>query len=525
MRIKKIILVFSLFVISAMIFTACTTNGENSTSDKRLGNTNYNISNGGRVDVENGWIYYSLDDGLYKCKEDGTKKIKIFESEGGVYHINVVDDWVYFNNIGVYRIKTDGTCYEQLAGEDVRGGLHLVDGKIYNSSEYRMDFDGKNKDEIYNMNVASGYSLNIVDGYIYFYDKEVNTNEDKIFKMKLDGSELQAIYDGRTDYMIVDGDWIYYENYKNGDLYKMKTDSTEQQLIVEGTIRGIIECDGYIYYVSDGCIYKIKTDGTENHLLIDVDDNCPPEIQLHGEWLYYEKDKNLYRIKTDGTENQLIARTGEVQLDDKLKNSTANNETSIKNITLDRSYTMKFGKKNAVTYPNFTISYPSNWQISKQEVNSKGETITLSNKRGVEIKYSHIGGVPKGTLDRGGSAVSMSRVEVSKVAESKFVPGYVQGTNHSDLGKFVIAKLKVTGTLNMKTDSDFKDIDGSASFAVIPESKLGTDDSVRHPYESEFAFWYSDYISLIADAPDGKFTKEEEEEVISILSSFKNEDK
>lgn len=96
-----------------------------------------------------------------------------------------------------------------------------------------MNFDGSEKERIYDKNVASGYTLNIVDDYIYFFDTESYTENEKIYKMKLDGSDLQAIYDRRTDYMIVDNGWIYFADYDNKNLYKMKTDGTEQQLLAK----------------------------------------------------------------------------------------------------------------------------------------------------------------------------------------------------------------------------------------------------------------------------------------------------
>ena len=39
----------------------------------------------------------------------------------------------------------------------------------------------------------------------------------------------------------------------------------------------------------------------------------------------------------------------------------------------------------------------------------------------------------------------------------------------------------------------------------------------------EFIFGYGTYLYLLADSPDGKFTKQEEKEVVKILSSFRHE--
>lgn len=105
----------------------------------------------------------------------------------------------------------------------------------------------------------------------------------------------------------------------------------------------------------------------------------------------------MYRIKTDGTEHNIFAESGEVVIENQVSN-TNNTTASEKDIVLKHSYTTKFSEKNAVTYPNFTISYPSNWMVSQNRVTATGETIILTNERGVEIKYSHIGGVAEGKL-------------------------------------------------------------------------------------------------------------------------------
>ena len=79
----------------------------------------------------------------------------------------------------------------------------------------------------------------------------------------------------------------------------------------------------------------------------------------------------------------------------------------------------------------------------------------------------------------------------------------------------MVAKLKVTGHLDMKSDTDFENVDGAISYAILPESSIGTADNTRGPFESEFSFWYSGYVS------NGQFTETEAQQVIKILSSFR----
>lgn len=38
----------------------------------------------------------------------------------------------------------------------------------------------------------------------------------------------------------------------------------------------------------------------------------------------------------------------------------------------------------------------------------------------------------------------------------------------------MVAKLKVTGHLDMKSDTDFESVDGAISYAILPESSIGT---------------------------------------------------
>lgn len=146
----------------------------------------------------------------------------------------------------------------------------------------------------------------------------------------------------------------------------------------------------------------------------------------------------------------------------------------------------------------------------------------MTNDKETTITYSHISGIAKGQLG-GGSSTSMKRIESSKAGGSQFIPGYVQATDYSDLESFMVAKLKVTGQLDMQVDSDFQNVDGAVSNAVVPESWTGIRDDVRGVYIGEFAFWYSDYISFIAESPNGQFTSDEEREIIEILSSFRTE--
>lgn len=100
-------------ILISIIFAGCSstnTNTNSSTTINTVGNTNGNINNGGIAAQQGDWIYYD-NDGLYKIKTEGTEKIKICDDVAR--YINAAGNWIYYCNDAdmdkLYKIKTDGT--------------------------------------------------------------------------------------------------------------------------------------------------------------------------------------------------------------------------------------------------------------------------------------------------------------------------------------------------------------------------------------------------------------------------------
>jgi len=109
--------------------------------------------------VVDNWIYYSAEDGLYKICTDGTQKTKLNDGNDtyfGIMGMNVVGDWIYFQNKNdfyndfgykLYKIKTDGTQKTKLS-DDLITGINVVGDWIYyiniadNNRLYRIRTDG-----------------------------------------------------------------------------------------------------------------------------------------------------------------------------------------------------------------------------------------------------------------------------------------------------------------------------------------------------------------------------------------------
>ena len=187
---------------------------------------------------------------------------------------------------------------------------------------------------------------------------------------------------------------------------------------------------------------------------------------------------------------------------EKEKEEEAASEPVVVNLT--DSYTTRFSEVNEITYPAFTFQYPgSEWAVVDESVAASGEYVSIENLcNGAKVSYQHWGSYPSG------SAVA-EFVDVERVADSSFVPSYVQGTNHSDLGSFGVMR----GTLRVDG------VDNGTVYAVIPDAALSSP-SYMDMSSGLPAFPYSSWISFTCMTNE-ELDKQTEQEVIAILASFK----
>ena len=507
---------------------------KNNSNTNELGNTSANLANGGLIVGEKDCLYFGNAGKLYKKEGDSIKELCKIDGRSRISNVNVLNGWIYFyasgeKGTGIYKIKTDGSKFQRILSDSSQWrSLWGMGESLYYDYNYKIDKNGSNKKQIGEKRTPISYSFNISDGYMYYCEENME-GDHCIYKEKIDGTDKTEIYDERADYMIVDNGWIYFLTGYGSALNKMKIDGTDYKKLIVTSIGNMNIKDDWIYYESSDGIYKIKTDGTENQKLYAYTSEQYSSLGglcIVGDWLYYAdenyedntKDK-IFRAKTDGSKKEVFFSLDEQETVGKNDKETNTVENKEQNIELNNTYRTKFEEVNMVTYPAFEFDYPSTWNVTEDDTQGQ-EIVTISNERGVTVTYSHLE-APVGQGVSGGSGVYMSRVEATKADDSNFIPGYVQATDYSGLGKFVVAKLKQTGEMDMKNDSDFKDIDGKTAYAVMPESQLGVFDSVRNAYCIEFGFEYAGGLSFIAEAPEDGFTKQEEKAVIKILKSFR----
>lgn len=189
-------------------------------------------------------------------------------------------------------------------------------------------------------------------------------------------------------------------------------------------------------------------------------------------------------------------------------------------VLLPYTYTTRFGEMNQNGYPDYSFGYSDNWEVTTEDCDSRQETITLTNDRGVEIIYTHFYADESETFEYGGG-YEIIGVEINEVSDSDFVPGVVQERDYSELGEFMVAEI-VRRSIDDGLTGEVKPLKGSF-FAVLPKQEAGSS-YYKTLIEAEFSFYYGAHISFICASPDLDYTEEEEKEIIAILSSFRVSD-
>jgi hypothetical protein len=184
------------------------------------------------VQVKDDWIYYLSMDGIARIRKDGTKHRLLtknraasmavvgdwiyyqFEVLGNAIHrmkldggseaalcreatdaMGVTDDgWIYYTNKldagRIWRMKGDGSARSRLADRTaaqllVAGGAIWFTDPAKNHALCRLNLDGTGGETVI---AESGFSLNWIDGRIYFVRRE-----GQLIRCKPDGTELETV--------------------------------------------------------------------------------------------------------------------------------------------------------------------------------------------------------------------------------------------------------------------------------------------------------------------------------------------
>lgn len=264
----------------------------------KIGNSIGNIRNYGYGTYDGKYIYYLSPN--EDSSQVGICKVKNNGEEEPVELFMGDTDILSINSYKNY-IYFIGIGAEEYSESDE------VDNKIY-----RMKKDGSDLEVINDNNFNNDcYEIYVLNNSIYYIGSDEN-----IYKMNLDGTNAQKIADNGTGYIGITNKYIIYnvenESGDNYITYIMNLDGTNGRPILENKRLYSVDIeDEYVYYTNtDKQIYRTKIDSGEEELILDT---TAYNLNLKDGYLYYlnyvdAENENytvcLYRVKADGTEKE-----------------------------------------------------------------------------------------------------------------------------------------------------------------------------------------------------------------------------
>ena len=276
------------------------------------------------AEMENGWIYYAVENKIYKVKNNDDKKQLIYEGDKKVFDINILNGWIYFTEAGgkFCKMNIDGKEFKVLQKENF-SKVQIVEDNIFFENNkaftFRMNINDNNAVKIYgNCNLQ----CQILNNEIYFNGG--HAEDCKLFKMDINGENKKTLVEEPIYTLCAYDEWIYF--VANKKIYKIKKDGTDKSLVYSCTnsfdrAMTINVTKDYIFFtvnksvdgINDGAkntLYKIKKDGTEVTLICD-DISRLSGLSVAGSWIYYKEYSNekLCRVSLDGKINEKLEDT------------------------------------------------------------------------------------------------------------------------------------------------------------------------------------------------------------------------
>lgn len=261
-------------------------------SDGLLGNSPQNTNNYGQGLESKDYFFY-VEEGLslVRTNKDFGEKTYLIQKPSGhsIDTLNLIGDWIYYQDENLKRIKIDGS-----------------DGEI-----------------IYKAGPA--YDLHLKDNYLYFINPSDNWN---VYKMDINGRNLQRLLEIDAADITIHEDKMLVSHYGDYGSYveSINLDGTGRKIEFEAKANQLTFWDDFYYFVGED--YKLyKTDAlAAPELLIDskissyyITDNGIFYSLHSDEWGY--PGKNIYKIGLDGKNNRLIQEVLQVEGFTKLGNS------------------------------------------------------------------------------------------------------------------------------------------------------------------------------------------------------------
>lgn len=328
-----------------------------------------------------------------------------------------------------------------------------------------------------------------VDDWYYFSN---GTDNDKLYKVKTDGSGLAKLCDDNTSWIQVYGEWIYYLNIHEG-IFKIRMDGSQKTLLSKKIGQWLQVNDDYVYFCASGAnntyLYRVKTDGSEETLISNDPVNFPNMV---GDWIYYSTD--YYYDKQTG-EQIIIDPIDSPYSSYELEQKT-NMKSEIYKMKLDGSEQTKVSDDSG-WYLNVTddwiyyINTSDDWRLYKIRTDGTERTKVSDDFPGNYFLISD-GWVYYDDIPNGSYKIKSDGTQKTKISDEAINTVSVQGDwiyYYSDLELY---KMR---------------LDGSDSSVVIPFTILPEPDSIPKldgfTVQGQWVYYISKDSNICKVRPDG----------------------
>lgn len=148
-----------------------------------------------------------------------------------------------------------------------------------------------------------------------------------IFRIQADGTGFTVVKEGSFDNLMLQDDYLYFTDVKEGGLYRMKYDGTDEKRLLEKIQEEVVIINEAIYFVTD------LQGSNDRHLYtMPLDGSTPPKLLVKDLWGgFYAAGNSLYfELRGNSTDKtyryDTVSKTDEFYMDKAVNNLNTDRE-------------------------------------------------------------------------------------------------------------------------------------------------------------------------------------------------------